>query len=51
MLLETTLSVSEIARRVGYESHSQFSAAFRSGEGETPTGYRRRRQKKTAVSE
>lgn len=41
MLLETELPVSEIAHRVGYGSHSQFSAAFRASQGQSPLAYRR----------
>lgn len=47
LLLETELSVSEIAHRVGYESHSQFTSVFHSYEGQPPTEYRRRRERTT----
>ena len=40
LLRETELPVSEIAHRVGYDSHSQFSAMFRSNEGQSPMMYR-----------
>lgn len=40
LLRETQLPVSEIAHRVGYDSHSQFSAMFRTSEGQSPTMYR-----------
>lgn len=42
LLRETDLPISEIAGRVGYESHSQFTAAFRSQERQTPVQYRSR---------
>ena len=42
LLLETALPVSEIAHRVGYESHSQFSAVFHDSEGMSPAQYRKR---------
>ena len=41
LLLETELPVSEIARRVGYESHSQFTSVFHSSQGQTPVQFRR----------
>ena len=40
LLRETELPVSEIAHRVGYDSHSQFSAMFRTSEGQSPMMYR-----------
>ena len=40
LLRETELPVSEIAHRVGYDSHSQFSAMFRTNEGQSPMMYR-----------
>lgn len=46
LLLETELPVSEIAHRVGYESHSQFTSVFRSCEGQPPAEYRRNRRKR-----
>jgi len=39
LLVETDLSVREIARRVGY-THSRFSALFQRHAGTTPTSYR-----------
>ena len=45
LLLEVDLSVFEVAVRVGYKSHSHFSAAFRGAVGVTPTDYRRRRRR------
>lgn len=41
LLLETELPVSEIAHRVGYESHSQFTSVFHSSQGQTPAQFRR----------
>ena len=43
LLRETDESVAEIARAVGYESQSRFTAAFKETYGELPTEYRRRR--------
>lgn len=40
LLRETELPVAEIAHRVGYDSHSQFSAMFRTSEGQSPMMYR-----------
>lgn len=44
LLLETELPISEIAHRVGYESHSQFTFVFRSHEGQPPAEYRGKRE-------
>ena len=41
LLLETGLSVSEISRRVGYDSQSKFTAAFKDTFGVLPTEHRR----------
>lgn len=41
LLRETELPVSEIAHRVSYDSHSQFSAMFRASEGQSPLMYRK----------
>ncbi|MDY3992850.1 MAG: AraC family transcriptional regulator [Evtepia sp.] len=41
LLQETSLPVAEIAHRVGYESHSQFTSVFRASEGMTPAVFRR----------
>lgn len=41
LLKSTSLVVSEIAGRVGYESHSYFSMLFKKYTGESPTEYRR----------
>ncbi len=43
LLLDVDLSVFDVAVRVGYKTHSHFSAAFRGAVGATPTAYRRRR--------
>ena len=43
LLRETDESVAEIARAVGYESQSRFTAAFKETYGELPTEYRRKR--------
>lgn len=42
LLCETTLSVSEIAEKVGYTNFSAFSYAFRRSIGCSPTGFRRK---------
>lgn len=41
MLRDTDLSISDIARAVGYESQSKFSAAFKDSIKKLPTDYRR----------
>ncbi len=41
LLLETGLSIAEIAGRVGYDSQSKFSSAFRSQYGVLPKEYRK----------
>ena len=43
LLRETDLSVSEIAQRVGYESQSRLTAAFKEYFGMPPKEYRQRR--------
>lgn len=43
-LCETTLSVAEIAGRLGYENPNKFSSAFKAVMGETPSVYRRARR-------
>lgn len=44
MLRETNLSVSEIARRVGYDSQSRFASAFKESFGKLPKDYRKNEQ-------
>lgn len=41
LLTDTSLSISEIAGRVGYDSQSKFTAAFKSRYGVLPTLYRK----------
>ncbi len=41
LLAESTLSVAEIAHKVGYENPNKFSSAFREAVGVTPTAYRK----------
>lgn len=43
LLLNGQISVGEIARAVGYESVSKFSAAFRAAYGISPTEYRKKK--------
>lgn len=43
-LVETGLSVAEIAGRLGYENPNKFSSAFKRVIGETPSAYRRARR-------
>lgn len=45
LLAETQLSLAEIAARTGFNSNSAFSQAYSRNFGETPSGYRRQRQK------
>ena len=45
LLQTTSLSLAEIAQAVGYDSASRFTTAFREMYGETPTVFRRSRQK------
>ena len=46
LLLQTTKDdIASIAQAVGYDSASRFTTAFREMYGETPTGFRRSRQK------
>ena len=46
LLLQTTKDdIASIAQAVGYDSASRFTTAFREMYGETPTVFRRRRQK------
>lgn len=42
LLRESDLPIAQIAEKMGYGSHSQFSAAFRAGTGESPLSYRQR---------
>ena len=41
LLRETDLPVAEVARQVGYESQSKFTAAFKEQYGQLPKEYRR----------
>lgn len=41
LLLETNLSIAEIAKQTGYDSQSRFSAAFKEYSGKLPKNYRR----------
>ncbi len=41
LLRETSLSIAEIAGRVGYDSQSRFTAAFKEYSGKLPKDYRR----------
>ena len=41
LLYQTTLSVNEIAMKVGHEDHSYFSRFFKKHEGLTPVQYRK----------
>ena len=45
LLSETDISVTAVARSVGYEDNLYFSRAFRSAEGMSPTEYRKMQQK------
>lgn len=47
LLCDTTESIAEIARAVGYESQSRFSAAFKETYGMLPTEYRKIRDTKS----
>ena len=42
MLMESELTVLEVARRFGYDNASKFASAFRSVLGASPTEYRNR---------
>lgn len=42
LLLETTMSVSEISEKIGYTNFSAFSYAFKRSVGCSPTGFRRK---------
>ena len=42
MLCETDYPIGEIAQRVGYSTHTKFSAAFKAKYGATPFEFRRR---------
>lgn len=44
LLLETTLSIAEIGQRIGYESQSRFTSAFKSYFHILPKEYRKRHQ-------
>jgi AraC family transcriptional regulator len=50
LLLETTLSISEIAANVGYQSQSHFTRVFRSVTGVTPRAFRNARSDAGAPS-
>jgi AraC-like DNA-binding protein len=41
--MEATLTIAQVAERVGYEHQSSFTAAFRSQVGMSPREYRRHR--------
>ena len=41
LLRETDLPVAEVARQVGYESQSKFTAVFKEQYGQLPKEYRR----------
>ena len=41
LLTETGLTIADIARQVGYDSQSKFTAAFKSQYGLLPKEYRR----------
>ena len=43
LLMEATLTIAQVAERVGYEHQSSFTAAFRSHVGMSPREYRRHR--------
>jgi AraC-like DNA-binding protein len=43
LLASPTISVAEVAERVGYDSEAAFSRAFKRHLGSAPTVYRRRR--------
>ena len=43
LLMEATLTIAQVAERVGYEHQSSFTAAFRSQVGMSPREYRRHR--------
>ena len=40
-MADTTIPLDDIAKRVGYRTHSHFSSAFRKEAGVTPSRYRR----------
>jgi AraC-like DNA-binding protein len=41
LLRETDEAIADIAVRVGYDSHTQFTATFKSAEGMSPSDYRK----------
>jgi AraC-like DNA-binding protein len=43
LLLEASLTIAQVAERVGYEHQSSFAAAFRERVGMTPRDYRQHR--------
>jgi AraC-like DNA-binding protein len=43
LLMEATLTIAQVAERVGYEHQSSFTAAFRGQVGMSPREYRRHR--------
>lgn len=51
LLRETALPVAEIAARVGYDSQSKFSSAFKAFSGMLPTEYRKSRRPEERPSE
>ena len=46
----TSMSVAQVARRVGYQSESAFSRAFRAEIGMTPARFRRYQQRRRQVT-
>lgn len=48
LIVETNLSLTEIAEKVGFASSSYFSTAFKQSMGETPSHYRKRMQDENA---
>jgi len=50
LLRETGLSIAEIARRVGYDSQSRFTAAFKEYSGKLPKDYRRNERKSAPIA-
>ena len=50
LLRETALPVAEIAARVGYDSQSKFSSAFKAFSGMLPTEYRKSRRPEVSQS-
>src|SRR5690606_2620041 len=48
LLLQTSLSVTQIAEELGYSSAANFSTAFRGHAGQTPSEFRATKKTKTA---